>query len=756
MCLRGSGINVVMWLTGGVQTLFRQASTREQFQAASPGSACMPRPDGMGDREPGSATRAMVLMAGVWLSENIDPAPLLAKLAEASPWMIHPAWGAALLGLAAALWMAYKRSRDMQRTAELSTTADLYEAIFKAMPCPMFCKNASGEYIAVNRAYEEAFGRLSDTFPDSDAKCADDFAEASLLIEHEGFSGKGARSSAPETHRPARDYLFRTAALESRKDGAAWVGVLARGDNESVSGGGAQSPAYSEGAVDYVLLSAINHDVRTPLTGILGALELLEYSELDTQQRALLHNAEGASKALQGILDDVLTLARLEAGAASREHQPFDPREVIMTALAGLEGRADITTVMDHRLAQRLLGDGSCLRQILSKLAAHAISRKLRKPWRFEVRVLAEGERWQSMEFVLELLRDTNTAEAPSPFSSAAGKADELSWIAACKFCEWMGFALQEQGRGWAEPRFVVRACFARIADGPSLEAEADVRLDSKSESATILVAEDHELVREVIGRQLEALGWSCDLVADGESALEALARRDYALLITDRYMPKMDGLELARRVRRGEGAARMPIVLLTANLFEDECESFSEAGVDEAMCKPTSLQSLSQVLARWVVVHAGVSSKGDGVHFAVQAASDAHQVAERLHAVFGGDRGNSGAVDDYLRLLCNEYDRLKKYVGEGDAERIREVAHSLSGMGSFFGAQGLAGLAMLVERAESIPSVIDQAQELGVYLGEFTVALQTNTCEFTPVTTSTNQVSDGSHRNIPGTSLEI
>lgn len=722
MRLRSLGIKVVAWLANGLRSRRQRSAARPSWLGSARGAGSAPL-EGVKSEVP--IVRALVLGFVGKLPEDINRPPLSAELTDVSAaWSIHPAWGGALLGLIATTWLAYKRYQDMRRAP--SASGDIYEAIFQAMPCPMFCKDARGEYVAVNRAYEEAFGEVQDASLDRDGEQAADAAEGSLPNEGGGFRSRDPRSAVADAQQSGREYRFRTATLERREDGAALVGILTDDDGEAGSSGPSQSGRYSEGLMDYALLSAINHDVRTPLTGILGALELLEYSELTTKQRELLRNAEGASKALQGILDDVLFLARLEAGATPREHQPFNPREVIVTALAALDDRADIEKVLDDRLAQRLLGDAACLRQVLTKLVTHAISRKLGKPWRFEVRVLAEGTRWQSVEFILELLRDKDPSEPVSPFAGDGCRADELAWIAACKLCEWMGFALQEQGCGWTAPRFVVRGCFARAADvltdAPSPKNRDVPGFDLTSGLATILVAEDHELVREVIGRQLAALGWPCDLVSDGESALQALAQRDYALLITDRYMPKMDGLELVRRIRSAEGADRMPIVLLTANLPEDEGEAFSDIGIDEAICKPTSLQSLSDVLAKWIATRAEVGCKVDRVDIPNQTASDASQVVERLHVVFEGD---VTSIDDYLRLLCNEQRRLKKHMGEPDVARIREVAHSLSGIGSFFGAECLAGLAMSVELGESAPDVIRKAEELGAYLEEFVVALR-------------------------------
>lgn len=753
--MRLRGMNLLAWLTSGARWLALSRAAKSRHQASRAGHGFFPLSTFANAVGFDAAQAVVPGMARVNLPEDLEPVSLPTELAASYvDWLVHPSWGAALLGLATAVWFTYRRHLDLRRAkAARAASGELYEAIFQAIPCPMFCKDGRGKYLAVNRAYEKAFGveaALSSTF---DARSADERCRIGESPECGSAGPRDAKDGRtfPSVYRNEQAHRFRIAVLDFGKGNEGCVGMLADGESDAQSYALEVPHAYSEGAVDYALLSAINHDVRTPLTGILGALELLDYSELTDRQRELLHSAEGASKALQVILDDVLALAKLETGMASREHLPFDFRQVVMDAIGGFEGQADIVNELDGQLAQRLLGDGARLRQALTKLVAHALSRKLDKSWRLEVRVLAQDARWQLVECALEAQGEAGVAETPVfPFPMDAHRADELSWIVACKLCEWMGLVLREQGRSWSEPRFVVQGCFSLALDAPEEDRISLGR--SRTKSATILVAEDHELVREVIGHQLATLGWDCDLVEDGESALEALARGSYALLITDRYMPGMDGLELARRVRSVQGDVRMPIVLLTANLAESEQDSFSDVGIDQVMCKPTSLQSLSSLLARWVG-NAQSESVGEARCFAERAADDADQVIERLRSVFGDD---AGSVEDYLHLLRNEQGRLIKRLEEGDTGRIREIAHSLSGMGSFFGAQWLAGLATSVERAESAASVIAHAGELSAYLIELIALLQTRAYGFSSTSTQAIRISDGSYRNVSGPALEL
>ncbi len=121
-----------------------------------------------------------------------------------------------------------------------------------------------------------------------------------------------------------------------------------------------------------------------------------------------------------------------------------------------------------------------------------------------------------------------------------------------------------------------------------------------------ILVAEDHETNRIVITRQLASLGYQADIVGDGQAALDAMdsGAAPYDLILTDCYMPELDGYELARTVRERErllGGARIPIVALTAATLRGEAERCFAAGMDDYLPKPIKLALLDETLRRWL-----------------------------------------------------------------------------------------------------------------------------------------------------------
>ena len=148
-----------------------------------------------------------------------------------------------------------------------------------------------------------------------------------------------------------------------------------------------------------------------------------------------------------------------------------------------------------------------------------------------------------------------------------------------------------------------------RLLDGsdhddpePTAPSHAPRRLDARLQGRLILVAEDNETNRIVIGRQLKLIGYAADVVVNGREALEQWRSGDFALLLTDLHMPQMDGYALSRAIRAEETEGRhMPIIALTANALRDEELRCREAGMDAYLSKPVRLVQLKAAIENWL-----------------------------------------------------------------------------------------------------------------------------------------------------------
>lgn len=118
-----------------------------------------------------------------------------------------------------------------------------------------------------------------------------------------------------------------------------------------------------------------------------------------------------------------------------------------------------------------------------------------------------------------------------------------------------------------------------------------------------ILVAEDNPVNQRVAKLQVQRLGFEVDVVENGAEALEALEERHYSMILMDCQMPRMDGYEATRELRRRQnGGRRIPIVAMTANAFAADREACLQAGMDDYLSKPVELRALEEILYRWAL----------------------------------------------------------------------------------------------------------------------------------------------------------
>jgi len=242
----------------------------------------------------------------------------------------------------------------------------------------------------------------------------------------------------------------------------------------------------------------------------------------------------------------------------------------------------------------------------------------------------------------------------------------------------------------------------------PSVLAGGDTKQQAVAWRATpahwqhlnVLVAEDHQAYRALMGWFLQKFGLAYELAADGQAALTAFSQRHFDLVISDCRMPLLDGYSLAREIRRREaayGRERVPIIALTAKLGPDDARRCLEAGMDAWVLKPLSLERLRELLEGWLP-----QAASQPVVFPVP-----WPTRGGLIETFGDEQ----VVQQMLRSLLQEADA--DYAGLIHARRsldrhgIAERLHRLAGSLSFLGT---------TELDERAARLIDQVREQGIH----------------------------------------
>ncbi len=203
-----------------------------------------------------------------------------------------------------------------------------------------------------------------------------------------------------------------------------------------------------------------------------------------------------------------------------------------------------------------------------------------------------------------------------------------------------------------------------------------------------LLVAEDNPVNQRVILAQIARLGCTADLVADGNEAIAATARRAYDLVLMDCQMPECDGMSATATIRRREAGGRhMPIIALTAGVTAEERAACRAAGMDEVLGKPIRREALGAVLARWL--QRAAATLADELPLADAGA------LRRL-------REDAGDLDDYRQLFRVEAERqvsaLTTYLIDGDLAGASATAHRLKSSSTLLGARRLTARLLAIE----------------------------------------------------------
>jgi len=372
-----------------------------------------------------------------------------------------------------------------------------------------------------------------------------------------------------------------------------------------------EAEAASANRAKTAFLATMSHEIRTPLNGILGMVQVMQAEDLSAAQRERLNVVRQSGKALTDILNDVLDLARIEAGQLELRPGPFDLRELLVgcgqtfAALAHGKGLAHDLSIAPAAEGA-YLGDAGRLRQILHNLLSNAV----KFTDRGGVSIVAEYGAGR-----LELtVADTGPGVAPEEQEHLFGRFVLLDDIATRRH----GGA----GLGLAICRELARrmdgdiTLFSRPGEGsaftvalPLAKVTAPAQAEDETTSDTtsglrILAAEDNPTNQLVLRSVLRQAGIEPVIVDDGAKALAAWREGGWDAVLMDIHMPVMDGLTALKEIRRleaEEGLTRTPVIALTANAMRHQIELLIEAGMDDHVGKPIDVTQLLSALDRAV-----------------------------------------------------------------------------------------------------------------------------------------------------------
>ncbi len=455
-----------------------------------------------------------------------------------------------------------------------------------------------------------------------------------------------------------------------------------------------QAQAGEKAKADFI--AVMSHEMRTPLNGLLGSLELLGATNLQGGQKDLVNVMASSGQILLHHVNSVLDISKAEADRASDILEPFDLDLLINDCMANQAGLAatkglEIRTIAPNGPIGRVMGDPARVQQILLNLIGNAVKftakgqitieqERLGLGLTVEIRVIDSGIGIPEAD--LDRVFDDFVTLDASYDRQAGGTG--LGLGIARRVARAMGGEIGAESVLGDGSLFWLRLPLPMVDSTQHPPAIAADLPTASAKGQRVLVIEDNPVNRFVLRRLLEESGHAVSEASDGAAGVAAAMAQPFDLIMTDISMPGMDGVEVTRQIRLQQGPSQKArVVAVTAHALPTDLARFRDAGIDDCMTKPITRVSLMAAMtgqSPWAMPLAGDQILD-------------HSQIDDLQQRIGPQATASLLARMMVEGEAADADNLW-YAGTDGAQRL----HALAGSAGTFGAKGLqARLADLV-----------------------------------------------------------
>lgn len=364
-------------------------------------------------------------------------------------------------------------------------------------------------------------------------------------------------------------------------------------------------------------LANMSHEIRTPMTGLLGWLELLNKTKLNDAQRNYVSCISDCSESLLRLVNDLIDLSRVEAGAISFKDEIYSVNALVQSAKSVLLSKAgeknlEFRVAVAHDVPDLQVGDKGRLSQILINLLSNAVKFTDNGSVALSVEALETDHGTRDIRYSV---KDTGRGISKVLQAKLFEKYSQETWSFENRHQgAGLGLSIVQQllerqgGRLEVSSEPGIGSIFSFTL--PAREVAQEQQLASRAlrpdkpksgRKGRILIVEDNPMVRKVMTAQIEAIGYQVESTDRGKEALEILNSRDFQLVTLDYHLSDISGLEVARAIKvRDQGPF---IVAITGRTDEQTRMDCLSSGMRAVLIKPVSGKDLEEMLDRYALI---------------------------------------------------------------------------------------------------------------------------------------------------------
>ena len=347
-------------------------------------------------------------------------------------------------------------------------------------------------------------------------------------------------------------------------------------------------------------LSNMSHEIRTPMNAIIGFTKVLLKTELTTKQKEYLTAIKLSGDSLIVLINDILDLAKVDAGKMTFEHVPFKMATSLSAMLHLFESKIHeknlkLVKEFDSRIPKILVGDPVRLHQIIINLVSNAVKFTNKGKITISVRLITEDEEEVKIQFSVS---DTgigipenkiegifeNFQQASSGTSRLYGGTG-LGLAIVKQLVEAQGGSVKVKSKVGEGSAFWFELIFLKTQEEIGLEPKIE-EFDGELKNVRVLVAEDIPLNQLLLKTLLDDFGFECEIAENGKIAIEKMQKKAFSVVLMDLQMPEMNGFEATDFIRNTLNSD-VPIIALTADVTTVDLAKCRAVGMSDYIAKP-------------------------------------------------------------------------------------------------------------------------------------------------------------------------